>query len=163
MTPALDLRARLIAAEWYTFDTQVTADYGDKLYTFEMSCQVDHAGNVEFAVTAPDTIAGIMGTMDEKSGNLTFDGTALAFALLAEGRVSPVSAPWLMVHTLHYGYITSCVKTEQGYIAYIDDSYENDALNLSVWIGQDGLPTGAEIFWQGRRVLSLTVRNFSFQ
>ena len=45
----------------------------------------------------------------------------------------------------------------------IDDSYEDDALNLSVWLGQDGLPTGAEILWRGRRVLSLTVKNFSFQ
>ena len=163
LKPAMELRSRLLASEGYTFNTQITADYGDKLYTFDLNCQVDNAGNVAFTVTAPETIAGISGIMDSKGGKLTFEDTALAFDLLADSRFSPVSAPWVLVHTLHYGYITSCAELEDGTMLSINDSYENDALNLSVWLGQDRLPVGAEIFWQGRRVLSLTVKNFSFR
>ena len=161
--PAMELRSRLASSNGYSFDTQITADYGDKMYNFEMNCRVDDTANVTFTVIDPETIAGITGTVSSKGGKLTFDDTALAFELLADGQFSPVSAPWVLVHTLHYGYITSCAKVEGGTMVSIDDSYEDDALNLSVWLGQDGLPTGAEILWRGRRVLSLTVKNFSFQ
>lgn len=160
---AMDLRSRLLSSGGYTFDTEITADFGDKVYTFAMNCRADNAGNVAFTVTAPDTIAGITGVMDAQGGKLTFDGTALAFELLADGRLSPVSAPWVLVHTLHFGYITSCAQTDSGLMVSVNDSYEDDALNLCVYLSEDGLPAGAEIFWNGSRILSLTVKNFTFQ
>lgn len=160
---ALELRSRLVSSDGYTFDAEITADFGDKVYEFGMRCQADSGGNLSFTVTAPQSIAGITGRIDGQGGKLTFDDKALAFELLAEGRLSPVSGPWVLVHTLHFGYITSCAQAENGVTVYINDSYEDEALNLSVYLGSDGLPTGAEIFWQGSRVLSLTVRNFIFQ
>jgi hypothetical protein len=163
IAPAMELRSRLVSSAGCSFDVWITADYGEALYTFEMQCQSDDAGNVAFTVTAPETIAGITGTVSQQGGKLTFDHTALAFELLADGGFSPVSAPWVLVHTLRSGYITSCAESENGTLVSIGDSYEDDALNLSVWLGLDGLPTGAEVFWQGRRVLSLSVKNFSFQ
>lgn len=160
---ALALRSRMVSSNGCTFDAEVTADYGDKLYIFAMSCQADSQGNVAFTVTAPESIAGITGTVSEQGGQLTFDDTALAFELLADGQFSPVSAPWLLVHTLRSGYLTSCAQVEDGLLLSIDDSYEADALNLSVYLGQDDLPTAAEVSWQGRLILSLTVKNFAFQ
>lgn len=160
---AMALRSRLVSSDGYSFDTEVTADYGDKLYTFSLSCQADSAGNIAFTVISPESIAGITGKVSEQGGQLTFDDTALAFELLADGQFSPVSAPWVLVHTLHSGYLTSCAQTEDGLLLCIDDSYEEDALNLSIYLGQEDLPTAAEISWQGRRILSLTVKNFAFQ
>ena len=163
LDPALALRSRLLSADAYSFDTRITADYGDKVYTFDMNCQVDNTGQVTFSVTAPQTIAGITGTVSAQGGKLTFDDTALAFELLADGQFSPVSAPWVLVHTLHHGYITSVADADSGYMVMINDRYDEDVLNLSVWLDHNGLPAGAEIFWRDRRVLSLTVKNFSFQ
>ena len=163
LDPALALRSRLLSCASYAFDAQVTADYGDKLYTFEMNCQVDNSGQVTFTVTAPETISGITGTVSAQGGKLTFDDTALAFELLADGQFSPVSAPWVLVHTLHEGYITASAEVENGYMVTINDRYDEEALTLSVWLDHNGLPAGAEIIWRDRRVLSLTVKNFSFQ
>ena len=160
---AMDLRARLLSSNGYTFDTEVTADFGDKVYTFAMNCRADNAGNVTFTVILPETIAGISGVIDSNGGKITFDDVALAFGLLADGRLTPVSAPWVLVHTLHYGYITACAQTDSGVMISINDSYEDEALNLSVYLGRDGLPAEAEIFWNGRRVLSLTIKNFTFR
>ena len=160
---AMDLRARLLSSNGYTFDTEVTADFGDKDYTFALNCRADNAGNVTFTVILPETIAGISGVIDSNGGKITFDDVALAFGLLADGRLTPVSAPWVLVHTLHYGYITACAQTDSGVMISINDSYEDEALNLSVYLGRDGLPAEAEIFWNGRRVLSLTVKNFTFR
>ena len=158
----MQLRSRLVSSNGYTFDTQITADFGDKLYTFEMNCRADSAGDLTFTVTAPETIAGITGTISGREGKLTFGDSALAFELLAEGRLSPVSAPWVLIHTLHQGYLTACSETDSGLVLSINDRYEENALNLSVYLGDDDLPTGAEIFWEGSRILSLTVANFSF-
>ena len=161
--PAMEFRSRLLSAEGCSFDAQITADFRDRLYTFEMNCRMDGAGNVNFTVTAPETIAGISGSISREGGNLTFDDTALAFDLMADGRFSPVSAPWILVHTLRSGYIVSCAEWENGIMVNINDSYEDNALNLSVWLGKEGFPTGAEISWQGRRFLSMNVKNFSLQ
>lgn len=163
MGQALTLRSRLVSANGYGFDANITADFGDKLYRFSMNCQTDPGGNLSFTVTEPETIEGITGTIDAQGGKLTFDDTALAFELLADGRLSPVSAPWVLVHTLHYGYITACAQTDSGVMISINDSYEDEALNLSVYLGRDGLPAEAEISWNGRRVLSLTVKSFTFR
>ena len=47
------LRAKLLKASSCSFDTQITADYGDKTYQFSMACQGDAQGNLTFTVTAP--------------------------------------------------------------------------------------------------------------
>ena len=159
----MNLRAKLLASAGYSFTTEVNADFGDKTYTFGMDCQVDSQGGVSFCVTSPEVIAGISGKINGQGGALTFDGTALAFELLANGRLSPVSAPWLLVHTLHEGYMTSCAKLQSGVMLTIDDSYRDDALTLNVYLGEDDLPSGAEIFCDGTRILSMSVTNFVFQ
>ena len=49
---AMELRAELLAHSC-CFDTEVTADYGDKLHTFTLSCQGDTFGNLGFTVKKP--------------------------------------------------------------------------------------------------------------
>lgn len=163
MGRALNLRSRLNAAQVCSFDAVIHADFGDKIYSFSMQCQVDSGGNLTFTVTEPATIAGITGRVSAQGGKLTFGDTALAFEMLAEGRLSPVSAPWVLVHTLKSGYITSCAQWEGGFVLSIDDRYEDDALNLTVYLGKDDLPVAAEIFWEGSRCLSLEIKNFVFE
>lgn len=154
------LRAKLLQASSCTFDADITADYGDKIYTFSMSCQGDPKGNVTFAVTAPETISGITGTIDQEGGKLTFDDTALQFDLLTDDQVTPVSAPWILLKTLRSGYLTSACVEDDKLRLTIDDSYEDDALQLDIWLNGDDLPERAEILYDGRRILSLDVKNF---
>ena len=58
---AMGLRAQLLGCVECRFDAAVTADYGDEIYTFSMTCAGDHKGDLAFTVTAPETIAGITG------------------------------------------------------------------------------------------------------
>lgn len=162
MDRALFLRSSLEKGSGCSFSCTVTADYGDKLYSFGMDCVVDSQGSLSFTVTAPETIAGITGSVSEDGGKLTFDDVALAFELMADNLLSPVSAPWLLVHTLRSGYLTSC-GLENGVLRLsIDDSYEDDAAHLDIWLDESDLPARGEIFWDGRRILSVEVNNFAF-
>ena len=156
----MKLRATLLAASGCSFDTVITANFGEKTFYFSVSCLSDGEGNVTFTVNQPETIAGITGSISAQGGKLTFDDTALAFELLADGQVTPVSAGWLLVKTLRSGYVRSCGMDGDRVRVSIDDSYENDALHLDIWLGENDLPVYAEILYKDRRILSLEVANF---
>lgn len=159
---AMQIRALLIA-KTVEFDAAITADYGNVSHAFSMHCRVDTTGNMTFEVTAPETIAGISGTVSAMGGKMTFDDTALAFELMADGQLTPVSAPWVLVKTMRSGYLSSCCMEAELLRATIDDSYEEDALHLDIWFGSDDMPKQAEIYWQGRRLMSMTIENFTME
>lgn len=159
---AMGIRQKLLGSNGCSFDAVITADYGDEVHTFSMNCQTDGNGGVSFTVTAPETISGITGSIDHEGGKLAFDDTVLAFELLADGQVTPVSAPWLFIRTLRSGYLSACGVSGDGLHIQIDDSYADDALRLDIWTDANELPLRCEIVWQGRRILSLDVRNFVY-
>ncbi len=158
---ALSLRSKILSSNGCSFRAGITADYGDKVYTFSMDCQTDKEGNLTFSVIEPGTIAGITGKVSNRGGAITFDDKVLAFQTMADGQVTPVTGPWLFMKALRSGYINGCTDGEGKFQISIDDSYEENALRLNVWI-ENHLPVSAEIFWQGRRVLTLSVEDFTY-
>lgn len=159
---AMSIRQKLLSSNGCSFDAVITADYGDQIHTFTMNCQADQNGNIRFEVTKPDTISGITGQIDREGGKLTFDDKVLAFELLADGQVTPISAPWLFVRTLRSGYLSACGEAGDGLRIQIDDSYADDALQLDIWTDANDQPIRCEILWQGRRILSLDVAGFKY-
>jgi len=162
MEQAIALRERMLQSQGCSFSAAVTADYGEKVYQFRTDCSADREGNLVFSVIEPDSISGISGRITQKSGQLTFDDVVLAFELLADGEISPVSVPWILVNTLRGGYLASCGPDTDGLRLTILDSYDEDALQMDIWLDEDGIPAYAEILWQGRRILSVNVENFAF-
>ena len=156
---AMGLRAKLLA-EGCSFRAEVTADYGDQLYTFTMDCRGEALGDLRFTVILPESISGITGIVSETGGVLTFDETALEFPLLADGQISPVSAPWILLRTLRGGYLAS-VGEEEGLLRLsIDDSYSGDTLRLDIWLDGQNQPVRGEILYGGRRILTVLVTEF---
>ncbi len=155
------LREHILAADGCSFEMEITADFGDATYSFGLQCEADKQGNVRFSVLTPETIAGITGIIDQTGGKLTFDDKALVFSLLADGEVSPVSAPWLVLKTLRSGYLSGAGSEGEYTRITAYDSYEIDALQVDIWLDGQGMPIQAETIWQGRRVLSMRIHNFT--
>ena len=157
----MTFRASLLSAMGCSFQAVITADYQDELYQFTLDCRCDEEGTLSFVVVEPESISGISGELSGEGGKLTFDHEeALALETLADGQITPVTAPWLLIKALRGGYVTSCA-TEDGMLrASIDDSYENDALRVDVWFSGEQQPKYAEFLWADRRVLSLEVKKF---
>lgn len=160
METGMKLRSELLQASACSFKACVTADYGDEIHTFSMNCEANSDGDITFCVVEPEVISGITGKLSGSGGSLTFEDTALQFELLADDQLSPVSAPWVFLKTLRSGCITSCC-TEDGRIRLsIDDSYEDDALQLDIWLNAENLPEETDILFDGRRILSVSVEDF---
>lgn len=161
MERAMALRGEILKASSCEFDVQVTADYGDKLYQFGMSCQGNEMGDLDFTVSEPETIAGVTGVVSAAGGKLTFGDTALEFPLMADEQITPVMAPWVFLKTLRSGYITAAGREGELLRLSIDDSYQEDALHLDIWLNGDNVPVRGEILYDGRRILSLSVTNWT--
>ena len=163
MDRCMTLRADLLACELCSFDAKVTADYGDSVQEFELQCQGKSDGTLGFQVLQPESIAGITGKFASGKGELTFDDVALSFPLLADGQVTPVSAPWILLKTLLGGYLTSCNLEGDLLRLTINDSYEEDALQLDIWLNEENRPVQAEIIYDNRRIITMQVESFEIR
>ena len=84
----------------------------------------------------------------------------MGFALQTDGLFSPVSAPWVFVRALRGGYVRYCGREDGLLRLTVDDSYEDDALTLDIWINGQGQPVQADIFENNQRILTLTIREY---
>ena len=162
MSRAMALREQIMKSEGCSFMAVITADYGDKIYNFTLDCKTDSTGNLSFTVVEPATIAGIQGAVSAGGGNLTFDDKVLAFETMADGMITPVSAPWVLMNSLRSGYLGACGTDGEYLKILLDDSYREEALRLEVWLDSQERPVRTEILWKGKRVLSLDVKNFAY-
>lgn len=157
----LALREKFLKGNGCNFSSTITADYGDRTYTFVMQNTADKNGNLTFQVKSPDSISGITGEIAQQMGKLTFDDTVLAFPLMADEQITPISAPWIFIKALRSGYIHACEETDEGLHVIIDDSYEENALRLDVWLNEEDVPIRSEFSYKGRRIITLDVENFT--
>ena len=157
MEEALVLRGSCLGASQCSFLAKITLDYRENVEEFTLDCTADPEGNVTFVVVEPEEISGISGTITEKQ--VAFDGVVLGFELLAQDRLSPVSAPWVLMKCLRSGYITSTCREDELLRITVDDSYADDALTMEIWIC-GGQVVAGEISWQGRRLVSMEIENF---
>lgn len=161
MNTALKMRNKLLDSDC-TFTSVIYADFTDSTYTFSMACKAANDGTLSFTVSDPETIAGISGTVSGEKGELVFDNEVLAFEPIAQGRLTPVIAPWIFIRTLRSGYISACGNDGELTRLQIDDSYAEDALHLDIWIDEQNIPVRAEILWKQQRVITMDVRNFIY-
>lgn len=162
MDTALKMRKTLLESSGCAFTAVVCADFTGSTYTFSLDCNASAEGDLSFSVSDPDTIAGISGTVSGEGGTLCFDEEVLAFETIAQGRLTPVSAPWVLVKTLRSGYISACGEDGEYIRLRIDDSYAEDALQLDIWIDRQNCPVRADIYWQQQRLIAMDVRNFTY-
>lgn len=158
---ALNLRSRCLGAQECSFRVEITADYIDTVEEFTLECTADSEGVVSFTVVEPEEIQGITGSVSGEEGALTFDDQVLAFPLMADEHLSPVSGPWILMKALRSGYIQSYVEEDGLLHLTMNDSYADDALTVDVWV-QDGIPVAAEISWLGKRAVSMEIEELTF-
>lgn len=158
----MTLRESLLSSETCTFTTIITADYGDVIYTFKMSCKADPNGNITFEVVQPESISGITGQLSDNRGGITFDDKILAFETLTDGQIAPVYMPWIMLKALRSGYVRSCTDDSQSCMVLIDDTYGDNTIEFQFLLDTNFTPQSVEIICGSRRIALMEITNFAY-
>lgn len=159
---ALSFRTDLLAAYQCSFTAQVTADYGERAYTFGLDCVYEPRNDrAELTVTEPESITGITATMEGTDGTVAFDGTALELGTLASGKTAPMALPQLLGQAWTGGYIDSQTAADSGFLVTYQVGYEQDALTVYTAFDEAGVPLWAEVYDEGICVLQAELSNFA--
>lgn len=97
----------------------ITADYGQRVYQYEMSAVVDGEETV-MTLTAPETVAGTVARVKGEESALEYDGVAVETGPMDSGGLTPVSAFPALLAAARTGYITACALEEDGSLLRVD-------------------------------------------
>lgn len=154
------LRNNLQNSSGCSFDVSVTTDYGDSLSSFALSCNYDKQQNLEITVLKPETISNIKCKISGEKGQLTFDEEVVVFEMIADGQITPISTPWLLMKALSGAYINATANEKEGMLVRLDDSFNGTLYSVDLWLDENDVPKLAEIIWEGKRIVSMTISNF---
>ena len=160
--PALAFRQQLAKTGGCAFDVELTADYGEHMYVFSLSCDYDTGGDASFTVTAPEEIAGIAGTVTEQGSRLDFEDLALDFGQLANGHVVPLEVPWLLGQCWSGEYIQSVGRDGDHTVITYLRGYDDGEITVETWLDSRGIPVHCDISYDGRRCVTAELTGFQY-
>ena len=163
MDQALDFRNKILNSGSCSFTAEVQATIDEDIYVFQMECIAEHTGILKFTVTEPETIAGVGGEISTSGASLNFDDVVLSVPMVADGRLNPLSSPWVLINSLRSGYLSGIGGYENGFLLSIDDSYKEDALRLNVYTTNDFTPQRTEIYHNGICIIAMQIDDFCIQ
>lgn len=110
---ALELRAAYLAADGCTAKLDVTADYGQRVYTYTVDVRVT-GGESVLTVTAPEELAGITARLTDGESQLEYDGAVLETGPLSKDGLTPLSAVPTLLYSARSGFIDNCTQERLG-------------------------------------------------
>ncbi len=161
LSDALNFRTKLLGSNGCTFTCHVDADYGDGVHSFSMDCDFE-GESCSFTITAPDSIRGISAKVEDDGSELSFEDLRLEYGTLANGYVAPLTAPWIIASAWTEGYIDHAGRDGEDYVLVIRKGYDKEELTVISWL-RHGVPVHAEVLYQGEKVLTVKIENFSYR
>ena len=116
---ALTIRGEHLAMNGCAARAAVTADYGQRVYRYELAVSVTEEETV-LTLTAPETVAGLSARLDGEESLLEFDGLSVETGPMNEDGLTPVAAVPALLEAARTGYITACALEEDGTLLRVD-------------------------------------------
>ena len=158
---ALTFRTQLMQAGKCSFTADMKVDYGSRIYEFSVITSYT-PDETKLTIQSPEEISGICATVTKNGTKLQFQETELEFGKLANGNISPVSAPWLLVQCWIGEYIASSgADADMERVTYLRGYAENE-VTVDTWFSEKSVPVYAEFIYDGFRCLCVDIRDFSF-
>ena len=154
-------RAELLSKGGCSFTAKIQADYEQEIYDFTLACHGNSQGDMTLEVLAPETIAGITATVDAVSGKLSYEGLALGFPLMAQGQISPVSAPAQLLRCWLEAFVLSAGDQGELYRASFEKKLSNNVLLADTYF-ENGIPISADLWYNNTKILHMDILDFSY-
>ena len=133
---ALTIRGEYLAMESCAARAAVTADYGQRVYQYEMAVSVNGPETV-LALSAPETVAGLTARLSGAESQLEFDGLSVETGPLDPDGLTPVPAVPALLEAVRSGYITACGLEEDGTLLRVDcgdpEGTPGEGTEISLW------------------------------
>lgn len=144
-----------------SFTAGIRADYGERVYEFTMSVATS-GEETTLTVLQPESISGITARVSEDRTSVTFDGTELDFGILANGLLSPVETPWLLMQCWKQAYIAYAgADGDQQRVTYLR-GYDEEEITVDTWFSS-GVPVYAEVSCGDTRYLTVEITDFQLK
>ena len=104
---ALTIRGEYLEAAVCTARLNVTADYGQRVYTYSVDVTVAGEDTV-LTVAAPEEVAGVTARLSGADSRLEYDGTVLETGPLDGEGLTPLGAVPALLESARSGFMDSC-------------------------------------------------------
>lgn len=168
---ALDLRTTYLSMTACQSTLQVTADYGQRVYTYEMDMTwegTSTTGETTLVVTAPEEIAGLTIVANQEESVLQYDGISLETGSLYEGGTNPVQCIPTIIQSIRTNFIAECgfeLVGEETQLRMVCRNPENSSgtgEEVTLWFSQEsGALRKGELSVEGVTVVFCIFENFS--
>ena len=167
---ALEIRGEYLSMTGCTADLELTADYGQRVYTYGMTLSYQQGGDTTVTVTAPEEVAGVTARISGENTYLEYDGVSLETGPLDETGLSPVGAVPLMLRCVREGFIAESGMEELDDVEYLrvvcraPEEAAGSGTEVTLWFEpmQHTLVRG-EVSVDGVRVIGCAFTNFLVQ
>ncbi len=162
-----ELRQSYADLTFFSGTAEVTADYGDRVYQYEVAVSGDLTGGT-LEVTAPDSIAGASFTWSDGVGCVEYGSVTLETGALSPDGLSPADGVSLLLTALATGRELSCCEErldgeETCFYELANPSYGETVSTVLVWLSQaDGGLRRGEITWEGETVVTYLFPTFNY-
>jgi hypothetical protein len=152
-----EMRTIYQTMESFSAGAEITADYGEQLYTYT----VELSGNVaegSMEVTAPENIAGTTLQWSENETTLTYQDITLETGALTASGLSPADAvPAILAACRSGSLVECCLEGEGDEVLFAEMENPNDeSCTVSCWFNQEDCTLQrAELAENGTRVLTM--------
>ncbi len=144
---------------------ELMSDLGDSVLEYQMDYVYDREGNDQFTITAPESLAGIGGTIagtDSAQFTLQYDGLSLDDAMPQRTGLTPADGLFCLLNDLRTAqpvqiWSESASGTDFLVLRYEGED-EDGTVEKQVWLTEQGMqPAYAELYADGSRVLTIRV------
>lgn len=167
---ALEIRGECLSMEGCTAALTVTADYGERVYGYEMALSWQREGETAVTLTAPEEVAGLTVRMRDGESVLEYDGAAVETGPLNEAGLSPLMAGPALLEALRTGYLaaTGLETADTGQVLHLvvrePEAQPGEGTETELWCDwESGALLRGEIAQDGRVILTCQVEDFRAQ
>ena len=166
---ALALRTRDLSMQTCEGAVSVTADYGQRVYSYRLDVTWSRAEGLTVTVTEPELLSGVVARVTEDGSQLEFDGAILETGPLGEDGLSPLAAVPVMLKDLQERYIAECALTELNGAAALQmtcrdpEGSPGSGAETVLWLDtESGALLQGELYQDGCRVILCQFDSFTF-